>query len=112
MVAEPASTGAPSSEDQGKTTHINSDPTSGQISRSTAGPVEPDHVASEGLSAEMSNLRRDVASLKNTFARLALRVGGEMAKNRSPHEPNGRLALPQAELRMRDPIFRTQKSPD
>ena len=28
----------------------------------------------------MSNLRRDVASLKDTFARLASQVGGEVAK--------------------------------
>jgi hypothetical protein len=59
---------------------MNSNPTSGQISRSTSGQVEPEHVAPEGLSAEMSNLRRDVASLKDTFARLASQVGGEVAK--------------------------------
>src|SRR5262249_41146185 len=69
-----------SSEHQGKTTHMNSNPTSGQISRSTTGQVEPEHVAPDGLSAEMSNLRRDVASLKDTFARLASQVGGEVAK--------------------------------
>src|SRR5262249_27619209 len=69
-----------SSEHQGKTTHMNSNPTSGQISRSTPGHVEPEHVAPDGLSAEMSNLRRDVASLKDTFARLASQVGGEVAK--------------------------------
>ena len=59
---------------------MNSNPTSGQISRSTPGHVEPEHVAPDGLSAEMSNLRRDVASLKGTFARLASQVGGEVAK--------------------------------
>ena len=59
---------------------MNSNPTPGQISRSTPSQVEPDHVAPEGLSAEMSNLRRDVASLKDTFARLASQVGGEVAK--------------------------------
>src|SRR5262249_34493642 len=63
-----------SSERQGKTTHMNSNPTSGH------GHVEPEHVAPDGLSAEMSNLRRDVASLKDTFARLASQVGGEVAK--------------------------------
>src|SRR5262249_3345228 len=68
------------SEHQRKRTHMNSNPTSGQISRSTPGQVEPDHVAPDGLSAEMSNLRRDVASLKDTFARLASQVGGEGAK--------------------------------
>jgi len=69
-----------SSEHQGKTTHMNSNPTSGQMSRSTTGQVEPEHVAPDGLSAEMSNLRRDVASLKDTFARLASQAGGEVAK--------------------------------
>jgi len=59
---------------------MNSNPTSGQISRSTPGQVESGHVAPDGLSAEMSNLRRDVASLKDTFARLASQVGGEVAK--------------------------------
>src|SRR6516162_2119787 len=68
------------SEHQGKSTHMNSNPTSGQISRSTPGQVESGHVAPDGLSAEMSNLRRDVASLKDTFARLASQVGGEVAK--------------------------------
>src|SRR5262245_14659087 len=69
-----------SSEHQGKTTNMNSNPTSGQISRSTPGQVEPEHVAPDGLSAEMSNLRRDVTSRKDTFARLASKVGGEVAK--------------------------------
>jgi hypothetical protein len=51
---------------------MNSNPTSGQMSRSAPAQVEPEHVAPpDGLSAEMSNLRRDVASLKDTFARLA-----------------------------------------
>src|SRR5215831_3156978 len=69
-----------SSEHQRKTTHMNSNPTSGQISRSSAGHVELEHVVPDGLSEEMSNLRRDVASLKDTFARLASQVGGEVAK--------------------------------
>src|SRR5262249_53866209 len=69
-----------SSEHQGKTTHMNSNPTSGQMSRSTPGQVEPEHVAPDGLSAEMSNLRRDGASLKETCARLGYEVGGEVAK--------------------------------
>jgi hypothetical protein len=60
-----------SSEHQGKTTHMNSNPTSGQISRSNPGHAEAEHVAPDGLSAEMSNLRRDLASLKDTFAHLA-----------------------------------------
>ena len=59
---------------------MNSNPTSGQISRSTPGHVEPEHVVPDGLSEEMSNLRRDVASLKDTFARLASQAGGEVAK--------------------------------
>jgi ElaB/YqjD/DUF883 family membrane-anchored ribosome-binding protein len=69
-----------SSKHQGKTTHMNSNPTSGQISRSTPGRVELEHVVPDGLSEEMSNLRRDVASLKDTFARLASQAGGEVAK--------------------------------
>src|SRR5262249_57540930 len=69
-----------SSEHQGKTTNMNSNPTSGQISRSTPDRVEPEHVAPDGLSEEMSNLRRDVASLKDTFARLASQASGEVAK--------------------------------
>ena len=48
---------------------MNSNPTSGQISRSTPGHVEPEHVAPDGLSAEMSNLRRDVASLRPAQSR-------------------------------------------
>src|SRR5262249_35237404 len=59
---------------------MNSNPTPEQISCPTTGQVEPEHVAPDGLSTEMSNLRRDVASLKDTFARLASQVGGEMAK--------------------------------
>src|SRR5262249_58885486 len=69
-----------SSEHQGKTTNMNSNPTSGQISRSTPGRVEPEHIAPDGLGEEMSNLRRDVASLKDTFARLASQAGGGGAK--------------------------------
>src|SRR5262249_33920497 len=69
-----------SSEHHGKTTHMNSNPTSGQTSGSTRGHVEPEHVVPDGLSEEMSNLRRDVASLKDTFARLASQAGGEVAK--------------------------------
>jgi hypothetical protein len=69
-----------SSEYQGKTTHMNSNPTSGQISHSTPGHVELEHVVPDGLSEEMSNLRLDVASLKDTFARLASQAGGEVAK--------------------------------
>jgi hypothetical protein len=69
-----------SSEYQGKTTHMNSNPKSGQISHSTPGHVELEHVVPDGLSEEMSNLRRDVASLKDTFARLASQAGGEVAK--------------------------------
>jgi ElaB/YqjD/DUF883 family membrane-anchored ribosome-binding protein len=79
QLARPA-TRSRSSEHQGKTTHMNSNPTSGQISRSNPGHAEPEHNASDGLSAEMSNLRRDVASLKDTFARLASQAGGEVAK--------------------------------
>ena len=59
---------------------MNSNPTSGQMSRSAPAQVEPEHVAPDGLSEEMSNLRRDVASLKDTFARLASQAGGEVAK--------------------------------
>src|SRR5262245_44620561 len=59
---------------------MNSNPTSGQISRSTSGHVQPEHNAPDGLSEEMSNLRRDVASLKDTLARLASQAGREMAK--------------------------------
>ena len=59
---------------------MNSNPTSGQISGSTPGHVELEHVVPDGLSEEMSNLRRDVASLKDTFARLASQAGGEVAK--------------------------------
>ena len=76
----PPATRSRSSKHQGKTTHMNSNPTSGQISRSTPGHVEPEPVVPDGLSAEMSNLRRDVASLKDTFARLASQAGGEVAK--------------------------------
>jgi ElaB/YqjD/DUF883 family membrane-anchored ribosome-binding protein len=73
-------TRARSSEHQGKTMNMNTNPTSGQMSRSTPDHVEPEHVAPDGLSAEMSNLRRDVASLKDTFGRLASQAGGEAAK--------------------------------
>ena len=59
---------------------MNPNPTSGQVPRSASGHVEPEHVASDGLSEEMSNLRRDVANLKDTFARLASQAGGEAAK--------------------------------
>src|SRR5262249_62200378 len=69
-----------SSEHQGKMTHMSSNPTSGQISGSTPGHVEPEHVVPDGLSEEMSNLRRDVASLKDTFARPTSQVGCEDAK--------------------------------
>ena len=68
------------SEHQGKTMNMNTNPTSGQMSRFTPDHVEPEHVAPDGLSAEISNLRRDVASLKDTFGRLASQAGGEAAK--------------------------------
>src|SRR5262249_2462695 len=76
-----------SSEHQGKTTNMNSNSTSGQISHSTPGRVEPEHIAPDGLSAEMSNLRRDVASLKDTFARLASQAAGEVAKSVRTQSP-------------------------
>ena len=59
---------------------MNANPTSGQAPRSTSTHVEPEHVAPGDLSEEMSNLRRDVANLKDTFARLASQAGGEAAK--------------------------------
>jgi ElaB/YqjD/DUF883 family membrane-anchored ribosome-binding protein len=59
---------------------MNANPTSGQAPRSTSGHVEPEHVTPGGLSEEMSNLRQDVANLKDTFARLASQAGGEAAK--------------------------------
>ena len=59
---------------------MNPNPTSGQTPRSTSGHVEPEHVTPDGLSEEMSKLRRDVANLKDTFARLASQAGGEAAK--------------------------------
>jgi ElaB/YqjD/DUF883 family membrane-anchored ribosome-binding protein len=41
---------------------------------------EPEHVRHDGLSETMSQLSRDVASLKDTFAQLASLAGGETAK--------------------------------
>src|SRR5262249_18814159 len=41
---------------------------------------EPEHVRQDGLSETMSQLSRDVASLKDTFAQLASQAGGEAAK--------------------------------
>src|SRR5262245_17258407 len=41
---------------------------------------EPEHVRHDGLSETMSQLSRDVASLKDTFAQLASQAGGEAAR--------------------------------
>ena len=59
---------------------MNSNPTSGQTSSSTSGEIKPEHVGPDGLNEEMSKLRRDVASLKDTFTRLASQAGGEAAR--------------------------------
>ena len=44
--------------------------------------IQPDagHVSNDGLSETMSQLSRDIASLKDTFALLASQAGGEAAK--------------------------------
>ena len=58
---------------------MNSNPTSEQMSRSSFGQTEPERVG-PSANEEMSKLHRDVASLKDTIARLASQVGGDAAK--------------------------------
>src|SRR5262245_44794132 len=58
---------------------MNSNPTSGPVSRSTFGQTEPEHVG-PSVNEEMNKLNRDVASLKDTITRLASQVGGDAAK--------------------------------
>lgn len=58
---------------------MNSNPTSEQMSRSSFGQTEPERVG-PGVNDEMSKLHRDVASLKDTIARLASQVGGDATK--------------------------------
>jgi len=59
---------------------MNPNPSSGQTSRSTSGHVEPEHVGPSPLNEDVTQLQREVASLKDTFARLASQVSGEAAK--------------------------------
>jgi len=59
---------------------MNPNPSSGQTSRSTSGHLEPEHVGPDPLNEDMTRLQREVASLKDTFARLASQVSSEAAK--------------------------------
>jgi ElaB/YqjD/DUF883 family membrane-anchored ribosome-binding protein len=59
---------------------MNSNPTSGPMPRSTFSQTEPQHVGPDPLNEDMTQLQREVASLKDTFARLASQVSGEAAK--------------------------------
>jgi ElaB/YqjD/DUF883 family membrane-anchored ribosome-binding protein len=63
-----------------RATHMNPNPSSGQTSRSTSSHVEPEHVGPSPLNEDVTKLQREVASLKDTFARLASQVSGEAAK--------------------------------
>jgi ElaB/YqjD/DUF883 family membrane-anchored ribosome-binding protein len=75
-----------------ETTHMNSNPPSGHTSRSasalspersekpTSGPVASENVGDNNLSEHLNKLGRDVASLKDSFARLASQAGGEAVK--------------------------------
>ena len=58
---------------------MNSNPTSGQMSRSGLGQTEAEYVG-PSVNEEMSKLHRDVASLRDTITRLASQVGGDAAK--------------------------------
>lgn len=59
---------------------MNSNPSSGQTSRPAAARVEFEHGGNDGLKESVSELSRDLASLKDSFARLASQAGGEAAK--------------------------------
>jgi ElaB/YqjD/DUF883 family membrane-anchored ribosome-binding protein len=61
-------------------THMNLNPSSGQITRSTPDRVDSQHGAQDGLNEKVNDLRRDLASLKDNFARLASQAGGEAVK--------------------------------
>jgi ElaB/YqjD/DUF883 family membrane-anchored ribosome-binding protein len=59
---------------------MNSNPSSGQTSRPAAGRVDFEHDGRDGLKESVNELSRDLASLKDSFARLASQAGGEAAK--------------------------------
>jgi ElaB/YqjD/DUF883 family membrane-anchored ribosome-binding protein len=71
---------------------MNSNPSSGHTSRSasalgpqrseepTSGRVDSENVGRDNLSEQLNKLGRDVASLKDSFTRLASQAGGEAVK--------------------------------
>jgi ElaB/YqjD/DUF883 family membrane-anchored ribosome-binding protein len=59
---------------------MNSNPSSGKPSRSTSGHLEPEPFGPNPLNEDVTQLQREVASLKDTFARLASQVSGQAAK--------------------------------
>ena len=64
--------------------HMNSQPPPEQMphgpASTTSASSDNDDVRRDGLGETLSQLSRDVASLKNTFALLASQAGGEAAK--------------------------------
>jgi ElaB/YqjD/DUF883 family membrane-anchored ribosome-binding protein len=66
-----------------ETTHMNSDIASGQKTRSASSHADTEH----NLNESISELRRDLASVKADFARLASQASGEAAKTiRNVHQ--------------------------
>ena len=59
---------------------MNSDTASGQKARSVSSHGDTEHSGHDGLDETVSELRRDLASLKDDLARLASQVSGEAAK--------------------------------
>lgn len=59
---------------------MNSDTASGQKTRSVSSHGDTQHSGYDGLNETVSELRRDLASLKDDLARLASQASGEAAK--------------------------------
>jgi len=59
---------------------MNVNPSPGQTTRSTSDRLDSEHGARDGLNEKVNDLRRDLASLKDNFARLASQASGEAVK--------------------------------
>src|SRR5215470_5268087 len=59
---------------------MNSNAASGQVSRSAPGHVDAEHGGRDGLNDNLSELRKDLASLKDNVSRLVSQAGAEAAK--------------------------------
>jgi len=69
----------PSSQQTPRTAPAHGAPSSGPAAETTASRPDADQLRRDGFAETMSQLSRDMASLKDTFALLASQAGGEAA---------------------------------